>query len=92
MTTDHWSKQLKRAEKFVLLMALAQAEVKEDLELAEKLTENEIEECKELELNDMLKRFGAVYDLAVNYRGCMETFGRLPFRNEVLGRRNTQKE
>ena len=42
--------------------------------------------------DDAYKRFEAIKSLAVNYRGCMETFGRLPFRNEVLGRENTEKE
>ena len=67
------------------------AENDKDLILAKELVEQELALCDDKDA-EFKKRFNAVHDLAVNYRGCMLSFGRLPFRNEVLGRKSTPEE
>ena len=73
-------------------MPLAQAENEKDLLLAAELIQKEKATCEELGLQEQMKRFNAIEDLAVNYRGCMLKFGRLPFRNATMGRKNTREE
>jgi uncharacterized protein (DUF924 family) len=88
LTDKKWLSKFKRAERFALLMPLAMAENEKDLILAKELIEKELEMCDDKDA-EFRKRFNAIHDLAVNYRGCMISFGRLPFRNEVLGRKST---
>ena len=57
-----------------------------------KLAQKEIKLCRGLGLNEHVKRFTSLFEMAKECIDLIRKFNRLPFRNTALGRKSTHEE